>query len=315
MTEEKTYSQMRNEFTERFYKQIVPKIQKYENERKTILVKTICFSILLILASILIMVLNISLRYKGYVEEFDENLGKIACALFVGAFLIFPFFKKKFENKIKEKIMPIVCMCFTDLKWSPNLYGSSSMFKNSFLINDYDNSDYDDIFRGQFKDVNFDIIESEFTKGSGKDKTTIFDGVIIKLDMNKNFTGHTVIKPDTLMHTTPSKTLRHTELEDIQFEKKFDVFTDDEVEARYLITPSFMERLNAMKVAFKADKISCAFYEKYLLVGLSTKKDLFSICSLFKRVDDPKQFFTMFEEILSIIKLIDHFKLNQKIGL
>ena len=40
-----------------------------------------------------------------------------------------------------------------------------------------------------------------------------------------------------------------------------------------------------------------------------------SICSLFKKIDDPKQFFTMFEEILSIIKLIDHFKLNQKIGL
>ena len=315
MPQEKTYSQMRNEFTERFYKQIVPKIQKYENERKTTLIRTICFSTLMIVASILIVILNVFLYSKGYIKEFDENLGKIACALFAGAFLIFPFFKKKFENKIKEKIMPIVCMCFPDLKWSPNLYGSSSMFKNSFLINDYDYSDYDDIFRGQFKDVNFDIIESEFTKGSGKDKTTIFDGVIIKLDMNKNFTGHTVIKPDTLMHTTPSKTLRHTELEDIQFEKKFDVFTDDEVEARYLITPSFMERLNAMKVAFKANKISCAFYEKYLLVGLSTKKDLFSICSLFKKIDDPKQFFTMFEEILSIIKLIDHFKLNQKIGL
>ncbi len=315
MPQEKTYSQMRNEFTERFYKQIVPKIQKYENERKTILAKTICFSIMMILAGILIIILNISLQYKGYVENFDENLGKITCALFAGAFLIFPFFKKKFENKIKEKTMPIVCMCFPNLKWSPNLYGSSSMFKNSFLINDYDDSDYDDIFRGQFKDVNFDIIESEFTKGSGKNKTTIFDGVIIKLEMNKNFTGHTVIKPDTLMHTTPSKTLRHTELEDIQFEKKFDVFTDDEVEARYLITPSFMERLNAMKVAFKADKISCTFYEKYLFVALSTKKDLFSICSLFKKVDDPKQFFTMFEEILSIIKLIDHFKLNQKIGL
>ena len=103
--------------------------------------------------------------------------------------------------------------------------------------------------------------------------------------------------------------------EDIQFEKKFDVFTDDEVEARYLITPSFMERLNEMQVAFTADKVSCAFYKKYLFIALHTSKDLFSICSLFKKIDEPKQFFTMFEEILSIIKLIDHFKLNQKIGL
>lgn len=99
------------------------------------------------------------------------------------------------------------------------------------------------------------------------------------------------------------------------FEKKFDVFTDDEVEARYLITPSFMERLNNMKTAFEAYAISCAFYDKYLLVGLSTRKDLFSIGDLKKPVNDGKQFFTMFEEILSIIKLIDHFKLDQKIGL
>ena len=76
-----------------------------------------------------------------------------------------------------------------------------------------------------------------------------------------------------------------------------------------------MKQLDEIKVAFKVDYISCAFYEKHLLIALSTSKDLFSIGSLFKRIDDPKQFFTMFEEILSIIKLIDHFKLNQKIGL
>ena len=211
--------------------------------------------------------------------------------------------------------MPTVCNSFPKLSWVPGLYLDFTMLKNSFLLNNYDSFESDDIFKGQFKDVNFDIIESEFTSGSGKNRATIFKGVIIKLDMNKNFTGNTVIRPNTLLHSSPSPILKHTELEDIDFEKKFDVFTDDEVEARYLITPSFMERLNEMQVAFKADKVSCAFYNKYLFVALHTSKDLFSICSLFKRVDDPKQFFTMFEEILSIIKLIDHFKLDQKIGL
>ena len=70
-----------------------------------------------------------------------------------------------------------------------------------------------------------------------------------------------------------------------------------------------------MKVAFNANSVSCAFYEKYFLVALHTSKDLFSLCSLIKPVNDGRQFFTMFEEILSIVKLIDHFKLAQKIGL
>ena len=104
-------------------------------------------------------------------------------------------------------------------------------------------------------------------------------------------------------------------MEDCVFEKRFDVFTDDEVEARYLITPSFMERLSNLKTAFSARKIYCSFYDKELLIGLYTEKDLFSIGSLRKPANDPKQFFTLFEQILSIIKLIDYFKLNQKTGL
>ena len=70
-----------------------------------------------------------------------------------------------------------------------------------------------------------------------------------------------------------------------------------------------------MKTAFNASSMSCAFYDKYLLIGLSTQEDLFSIGDLKKPVNDEKQFFTMFEEVLSIIKLIDHFKLDQKIGM
>lgn len=133
--------------------------------------------------------------------------------------------------------------------------------------------------------------------------------------MNKEFTSHTVITPDKFFHNSPLPDLRHTTLEDVEFEKKFDVFTNDEVDARYLITPSFMQKIKAMKTAFKADKVQCAFYGNLLLVALSTNKDLFSLCSLVKPVDDPKQYFQMYEEIVSIIKLIDHFKLDQKIGL
>ena len=76
-----------------------------------------------------------------------------------------------------------------------------------------------------------------------------------------------------------------------------------------------MERLNNIKVAFKADKIGAVFYLNRLLIVIHTRKDLFSLCSLLKPVDDNRQFFQMYEEIISIIKLIDHFKLDQKIGL
>ncbi|DAB12125.1 MAG: DUF3137 domain-containing protein [Acinetobacter sp.] len=307
MTEEKTYSQMRKEFQEAFFKKISPGLSKYESER----LRQFGYTRAVKIAALIIILVLVFLT-----KQIDIGLILFICCI-AGAVCF--GLKKKFENEIKQKIMPYVCKCLGDLKWKYAQCSFEQLLCKSGIIDRYNRVSYDDSFTGIYKDINYEICETSFyyKTGTGKNSSTrtVFKGVMIKLDMNKSFTGNTVIRPDTLKHASPAANLKHTTLEDVVFEKKFDVFTDDEVEARYLITPSFMERLNNMKTAFSADRVSCAFYDKYLLVGLHTSKDLFSICSLKEPVNDGKQFFTMFEEILSIIKLIDHFKLNQKIGL
>ncbi len=307
MTEEKTYSQMRKEFQEAFFKKISPGLSKYESER----LRQFGYTRAVKIAALIIILVLVFLT-----KQIDIGLILFICCI-AGAVCF--GLKKKFENEIKQKIMPYVCKCLGDLKWKYAQCSFEQLLCKSGIIDRYNRVSYDDSFTGIYKDINYEICETSFyyKTGTGKNSSTrtVFKGVMIKLDMNKSFTGNTVIRPDTLKHASPAANLKHTTLEDVVFEKKFDVFTDDEVEARYLITPSFMERLNNMKTAFSADRVSCAFYDKYLLVGLHTSKDLFSICSLKEPVNDGKQFFTMFEEILSIIKLIDHFKLDQKIGL
>ncbi len=307
---EKSYSEIRREFYEKYQKVIVPAVKKFDNERKRKLVIAIICSTILSIPGILCF---ISL-FGGDVQFEMVNLRCSVIFICLACFFWYCI-KKSFENKIKEKIMPIVCSCFNDLRWHHDVYNHGQVFKSSGVVPNFTGEDYDDIFYGKHKDVNIEIVESAFDIGSGKSRTTVFKGVVIKLDMNKEFTSHTVITPDKFFHKSPLPDLRHTTLEDIEFEKKFDVFTNDEVDARYLITPSFMQRIKAIKTAFKADKVQCAFYGNLLLVALSTNKDLFSLCSLVKPVDDPKQYFQMYEEIISIIKLIDHFKLDQKIGL
>ncbi len=76
-----------------------------------------------------------------------------------------------------------------------------------------------------------------------------------------------------------------------------------------------MERLNTMKTAFSAQKVSCSFYDENLFIGLYTEADLFSIGSLLQPINEEKQFLALFEEILFVIKLIDHFKLDKQICL
>lgn len=310
--EAKSYQQMRKEFNEAYHKAIVPKVQKFEHERrKTRIIATIVSTILAIVCTFFVFLAFVSNT------ELDAKLYIITLALFCGSGVWFEWdnFKKEFENKIKKNIMPIVCSCFGNLRWSKGFYKQGHIFKDSKVVPAFSRETYDDIFKGSYKNVSIDIVECEFKVVFDKDCSTVFKGVVVNLGMNKNFNSHTVIKPDSVRHLSPDKNLEHTTLEDVVFEKKYDVFTNDPVDARCLITTSFMDRLNNIKTAFNADSISCSFYKDKLIIALSTHKDLFSLCSLIKPVDDPKQFFTMYEEIVSIIKLIDHFKLDQKIGL
>ncbi len=315
MSQEKSYNQMRQEFQEVFYTKLFPVLESWEVIRKKMFYQAIILTIAGIIASVLLLLIVILQPSNNLAIK--KLTGYLCVVLFLFSASIGIVVKKTFENKLKKNIKKDVCKCFGELKWKNNFYNAKNLFYIANLVEKYTDSRFDDVFYGQYKGVNYEIIEAELIRRNvrGKCDQTLFTGCIVKLDMNKRFNGNTVIYPETLMHKSPFKELRYTELEDCVFEKRFDVFTDDEVEARYLITPSFMERLSNLKTAFSAIKIYCSFYDKELLIGLYTEKDLFSIGSLRKPANDPKQFFTLFEQILSIIKLIDYFKLNQKIGL
>jgi hypothetical protein len=308
------YLQMRKDFYKKYQGKIIPTVQNFENTRRSRLTLAIVISSILFIIATVILIMAFT---SNHVHSKDmEGLVKLAIFIYVLALTAWKIIKKKFENSVKEKIMPVVCDCFGDMTWSHGKYVDGGLlFTMSCVIPKYTSESYDDIFQGVFKGVNIDIAESYYVRGTGKNRRTVFDGVIVKLDMNKFFTSHTVIKPNGLIKAPPSSDLHHTNLEDVEFNKKYDVYTDDDVDARYLITPSFMERLKSVKMAFRASSVSCAFYEKYLIIALPTKKDLFSLCSLIKPMDDRVQYFQMYNEIESIIKLIDHFKLDQKLGL
>jgi len=104
-------------------------------------------------------------------------------------------------------------------------------------------------------------------------------------------------------------------LEDISFNNRFVVKTEDQVEGRYLVTPAFMERLMGIQTAFGTKNIKCAFFDDKILFAIETNKDLFEICSFFQKMGDPKIIQNFYDEIVSIQNMIDHFKLNEKTGL
>ena len=113
----------------------------------------------------------------------------------------------------------------------------------------------------------------------------------------------------------PSEPLNKIKLESVEFMKKFDVYSSDEVEARYLITTSFMDRFQNLKTVFGAKVIKCSFYNENIMFAINTKEDFFEIGSLFKSFKDKTAIDRFFKEIESIYDMIDYFKLDENIKL
>lgn len=109
--------------------------------------------------------------------------------------------------------------------------------------------------------------------------------------------------------------LGEIKLEDAEFNRRYKVFSSDEVEGRYLVTPAFMERFKNLETAFGSKLSKCSFYDNSLMFAISTKKNLFEIGNLYHKIDDPKQFEEFFNELASILVFIDYFKLDEKTGI
>ena len=144
-----------------------------------------------------------------------------------------------------------------------------------------------------------------------------FKGVVVEFDMNKNFEGHTFVlenaKTANCIKFDHSK-FEEIKLEDVEFNKKYNVYSNDQIESRYILTTGFMERFLNMKTAFKAKYIRAAFKDGKISIAMHVGKDLFAMGSLNKDTDS-NTFTELFDEILSVLELINELKLNQKIGL
>lgn len=111
------------------------------------------------------------------------------------------------------------------------------------------------------------------------------------------------------------KSMQTVKLESTNFEKRFNVFSKNQVEARYLLTPTFIEKFTRFYTAFGTNKAKCSFYKDHtgndrIMFAISTNRDLFEPGNLFTPINEPKYMFL--SDFTSIFNMIEFFKLDEK---
>lgn len=148
-----------------------------------------------------------------------------------------------------------------------------------------------------------------------------FTGIILAFEANKSFESHTIIVSKLAPDRHHSFKLEPVTLEDPKFCRDYNVYSSDQTEARYLITPSFMERFRKLKVAFKTTDIACAFLKNKVIFALDSEglsglsKNLFEIDAYSAFTDDREAINIFYNELTSVLDMAAYFKLDEKTGL
>jgi len=153
--------------------------------------------------------------------------------------------------------------------------------------------------------------------------TNCFRGILVTIDMNKDFKNHTFILERHNIKDNiqiDNNEFEEIKLEDIEFEKEYRAYSklteskvDTQIEARYLLTSAFLDRLKTIKENFGAEYVRAAFKDKKIVLAIHTGRDMFQIAGVKKITQET--FVQLFNEIYSVLELVDTLKLDEKLGL
>ena len=141
---------------------------------------------------------------------------------------------------------------------------------------------------GRRNAVTYSILEAKATRteGSGKNRrtVTIFKGVIVRLDFNKYFQGHTVVVPNSesqilggLFGESSSRGRKELcRMENVEFEDAYSVYSTDQQEARYILTPKLMELVMRARLRLNSG-LRMSFHDNSVFVTLPDRGDRFEL--------------------------------------
>lgn len=231
--------------------------------------------------------------------------------------------KWKFKEEVIKKMIHFID---PSLNYNPASCIRRQEFSESkIFIQGIDRYKGDDLVQGTIGKtaVRFSELHAEYeSRDSDGKKThhTIFKGIFFIADFNKHFKGETIVLPDTAeklfgrlgtwfqkMNIARPDLVK---LENPEFEKEFAVYGNDQVEARYILTPVLMERI--MEFKKKSGKVGLSFRNSQVNIALTVRQNLFE-APFFKSMLDYELVANYFSYLLLCTGIVEDLDLNTRI--
>jgi len=313
-----------SELTDFYYKELYPSLEELEKARQEIISQMQLYG-----GMALTVFLLIELWLGQNFGFFHPFMLAVAIGFIMILSIAYRWMTSDYAKDFKASVItPLINAIDSNLLYkaefmiSRHLFERSNLFQHS--VDRYNGNDY---VKGSIDGVpiEFSDIHAEYQTRDSKGRTqwhTLFRGLFLVAEFNKNFNSRTVVLPDVAEKTfgnliggwLQSVNLSRDkviQLDDPTFEKQFVVYGNDPIEARYILSHSMMKRI----VEFQR-KLSyplfISFVNNHIHIAIATEKDLFEP-ALFKSLLDYTQAMEYINTLRSTIGIVEELKLNEKL--
>lgn len=214
-----------------------------------------------------------------------------------------------YRKTFKARVLPKLAAGFGPLAWRP---AEPPLDDIRRLFPAFDSCEAEDEIHGDYRGLPLSIVELKLTRRRGKNTVTVFRGLTAAVTLPRGLAGTTVVVPDrgpfgNLARSLREGALQPVRLEDPAFEKAYEVYGADQIAARALLTPAFMERFMAMAGSGRFGAPVALVRDNRLLMALETLGDrnLFEPPSYRKPAAGRAALTQMREDIAAVLKAAD----------
>lgn len=252
----------------------------------------------------------------------------------IGGFLLWRAHSRKseFMQGFKLRVIPrILDTIQPGLDYSPGDGIPLSIFNASRLFSERaDRYEVEDRITGRLEHTDFMLSEihaqQRHTSTDGKGNTTtsyrtFFRGIFMQSDFHKHFRSTVRIMPNRtaflgrfgrmLSGFRPFSHEKLLQFEDVDFEREFNVYGSDDLEARYILTPGLMRRIVEIQQRWNHE-VRLSFFDSCVCIAIQHGRNLFEP-DLNRTTDCRQQLESLTAEIRACLGIIDDLNLNTRI--
>lgn len=239
------------------------------------------------------------------------------------------FFRRLgFQTALKRRVIPkIAGLVDPSLAYNPRGLVPGSVFMASRLFGTFDSYKGEDCFSGVIGGTGMMFSELRVKVKTQRKKhdrgmRPIFSGVFFVADFNKHFHGITTVFPNVaekvlgsvgrqLQRLDFTRTGAMVDLEDARFNRHFVAYSTDQIEARYILTPSLMETLARFREE-SGLSFRFSFAESRLHMAFPSSVDRFEF-SFYTTLLDPAIYAEIHSDIRFFAGIVKELNLNRRI--